>query len=206
MKVLAVIVVALLLFLQLWTCSQEDSSRDGPETVSEEDLFEVPEDPLREFHVRREQSGKEQRKETLNEMRTYRERQQEALKEMPYARERIFRTSKEQLLAILERHGEEYEELRKLAATKPDKVVDCTICEGDTYLDYCIYCEEDAQGVCVRCGGSGERGVRDELCPPCLGTGECYACTGSGMMFCPFCDDGAVDLQFPPPYESMDLD
>ncbi len=205
MKVFVVIIVALLLLLQLRMCSQSEPI-SSPDPVSDEALFELPPDPHRDYHVKREKAETEVRKETLVEMRTYRERQEEALEEMPRARERIFRSSKAELLAILERHGAEYQELRKQAATKSDKTVDCTICEKDTYLDYCIYCDEDSNGVCSRCGGTGMRGVRDELCPACLGTGECYACTGSGKMFCPFCDDGAVDLQFDPPYKSMDLD
>jgi len=83
-------------------------------------------------------------------------------------------------------------------------MVDCTICEGDTYLDHCLFCNGDSDGVCSECKGSGEYFI-GEICTSCLGSGKCFMCSGTKMMMCLVCNDGTIDLALPPHYESIKL-
>jgi hypothetical protein len=89
-----------------------------------------------------------------------------------------------------------YHELYAQAKNHPKGEVPCTICDSASYMP-CIMCPNH-NGKCVSCGGSG-RAEAQELCPSCQGTGKCYLCSGIGKMFCPFCDDGAIRVDWPLP-------
>jgi hypothetical protein len=88
-----------------------------------------------------------------------------------------------------------YEELLATARQSPNGTTPCTLCDGKSYMP-CILCEHQ-EGKCIDCNGRGRRG--NEYCPTCVGTGRCYLCSGYGKMFCPFCDDGTIDIKHPRP-------
>jgi hypothetical protein len=104
---------------------------------------------------------------------------------------------------LFEKHRATYESLLHAAATAPRGEVPCTICDGFSYMP-CLLCK-DHNRKCVTCGGTGHD-VSDEFCPSCLGTGKCYLCSGSGKMFCPFCNDGMVDTHSHPPRKTPPLE
>jgi hypothetical protein len=95
-----------------------------------------------------------------------------------------------------------FEALRKEAAHSHDKVVPCTICQGQSVLELCVVC--DHTGKCPTCHGTGKD--FGEVCPACVGSGKCFLCSGSGKMPCPFCsllkDEGMITPDSPnPPIE-----
>ncbi len=130
------------------------------------------------------------------------ERQQQyttAAKELPNNRQRILDLHKAEWTAILETHWAEYELLFEIAQLDDEGMTDCTICSGDTYLDFCIFCAEPSNGICPSCLGEGLQ-FGKELCPTCRGNGECFMCTSElHLMMCPFCDDGSIDIDQPAP-------
>jgi hypothetical protein len=133
---------------------------------------------------------------TLTELARYREhlaranlhslrtRQQAAAEAYPAWTEAV-QTNKATYLKLLEE--------AKHAAN--GKVV-CSICNYTSYIP-CAMCK-DHDGKCTTCGGTGSD-VGHEFCPSCSGKGKCYLCNGSGKMFCPFCDDGMIRTDWPPP-------
>ena len=97
---------------------------------------------------------------------------------------------------VLTANHQHYLELRDEAAKDARGQVPCTICDGYSYMR-CVTCR-DHDGKCITCKGTG-RIALDAYCPSCLGSGKCYLCTGSGKMFCPFCNDGVIETRRPPP-------
>jgi len=96
-----------------------------------------------------------------------------------------------------------FTKLREQAASSPTLVVPCTICEGTGRLHYCVVCA-DAKGKCVSCRDSGRTSVH-EICPTCFGNQKCFLCFGSGQMPCPFCNEGKIEAQRPPPPNSLPI-
>lgn len=92
--------------------------------------------------------------------------------------------------SVIETNRSLYLKLRARAATSPHGETPCTICDGQSYLAYCIMCRAHP-GKCPTCQGHGHT-AGDELCPTCLGGGKCFTCSGYNRMLCPYCDDGAV--------------
>ena len=155
-----------------------------------------------EMIKQREAKETEERVEKLNELISYREKQEQAVERSPKIRRLIFESKSDKWSQILTDHDDEFQRLKKLADQHEHKMVECTICEGDTYLDYCIFCNGHSDGVCSECEGTGEYFI-DQVCPACLGTGECFMCSGMTMMMCLFCDDGYVDLALPPHHQTI---
>ena len=141
----------------------------------------------------------------LAKMEDYKQQRKDALETSPAVRREIFQSKSEEWNHILEKHDSEYQQLKKLAEHAEHQMIDCTICGGDTYLDYCIFCQEDSNGRCSECEGTGGL-VIGQVCSACLGTGECFMCSGTKMMMCLFCDDGSVDLALPPHYQTINFD
>jgi DnaJ-class molecular chaperone len=100
---------------------------------------------------------------------------------------------------VISANREKYSELLAKARQSPPGQVECTICDGFSYMP-CVMCT-DHNGKCIRCEGSGHLSP-DVYCPTCVGKGKCYLCNGSGKMFCPFCHDGMIDINWPPPTQS----
>ena len=94
---------------------------------------------------------------------------------------------------------EKYSALLNQAKQSTRGQVECTICDGFSYMP-CVMCT-DHNGKCIRCEGSGHLSP-DVYCPSCMGKGKCYLCSGSGKMLCPFCNDGMIDIHWPPPTQS----
>ncbi len=101
---------------------------------------------------------------------------------------------------LLMTHSSEFYALKKKAATLPGGVTPCTLCDGEGYMADCIACN-NSDGKCVTCNGTGTLSNGDEICPTCVGAGNCYLCNGFKKMLCPFCDDGMIDVQVPLPPE-----
>ena len=92
--------------------------------------------------------------------------------------------------SVIETNRPLYLKLRAKAATSPRGETPCTICDGQSYLAYCIMCRAHP-GKCPTCQGNGHT-AGDELCPTCLGGGKCFTCSGHSKMLCPYCDDGTI--------------
>jgi len=120
-------------------------------------------------------------------------------RELPNYRQRILSARQAEWTAFLDKHWEEYQRLIEVAKLNENGKTFCTICEGDTYLDFCIFCNEPSNGVCVTCQGEGLH-FGNELCPSCQGSGRCFMCTKDlHQMMCPFCDDGDIDIDYSEP-------
>jgi hypothetical protein len=98
-------------------------------------------------------------------------------------------------------NSELYRQLRLKASTSPHGVTPCTICDGLSYMHFCVMCKKN-DGKCPTCKGTGLITVND-YCPTCTGSGKCYICNGTGRMLCAFCDDGMIDIRRPPPSMSV---
>ena len=144
------------------------------------------------------------RQQKLFELQELREKQTNARERMPALRQSIFESKETEWKQILHQHDKEYQQLRKQAELTEHNMVDCTICGGDTYLDYCLFCDEDSNGVCSECDGTGVY-IVDDVCAPCLGSGKCFMCAGTKKMMCLFCQDGTIDLALPPYYQEIQL-
>lgn len=92
--------------------------------------------------------------------------------------------------AVIDTNRPAYLALRAKATQSPQGETPCTICDGKSYLAYCILCRPHP-GKCPTCLG-GKNTAGDELCATCLGGGKCYACSGHSKMLCPYCDDGMI--------------
>ena len=93
-----------------------------------------------------------------------------------------------------------YSQIKELTSQSLEKnsgKIDCSICEQTDFLDVCIACDGN-NGICIECQGS--RTFFGEPCPPCLGSGKCFLCAGTGRMECVFCKDGTflTDQPLPP--------
>ncbi len=119
-------------------------------------------------------------------------------RELPDYRQRILSSHQAEWTQFLEDNWQEYLALLAAAKKSNNGKIDCTICEGDTYLDFCFFCSVPSNGKCASCDGHGTR-FGDELCPTCQGNGKCFMCNNSHQMMCPFCEDGAIDIDAPPP-------
>jgi hypothetical protein len=145
----------------------------------------------------------EQRAANLVRQATDRTKMDRAAHQTPLTRARAVEGINAQWTHLLETHRATYEKLLHAAAAAPRGEVPCTICDGFSYMP-CLLCKGHNR-KCVTCGGTGHD-VSDEFCPSCLGTGKCYLCSGSGKMFCPFCNDGMVDTHSHPPRKSPPID
>ncbi len=96
-----------------------------------------------------------------------------------------------------------YKELMAIAGTNGVGEVACDICDGLSYMEYCIICREDPTR-CPDCRGTGKE-KNGAICSTCLGNGRCFICSGSGRMLCPFCDDGMIELVHPRPPNQIPL-
>jgi hypothetical protein len=133
---------------------------------------------------------------TLTELARYREhlthanqhmlrtRRQAAADAYPAWTEAV-RTNRQTYLALLEQ-----------AKQAPKGKVVCSICGESSYIP-CAMCKNH-DGKCTTCGGIGSD-AGSEFCPSCSGKGKCYLCNGTGKMFCPFCDDGMIRVDWPSP-------
>ena len=141
----------------------------------------------------------EARKEQLWQLENSQTKRSESARELPDYRQRVLGAHQAEWTALLEQHWAEYEHLVKEAQQSKNGMTDCTICGGDTYLDFCIFCEEKSNGKCASCRGEGNR-FGNDLCPTCQGDGNCFMCTDDlHQMMCPFCDDGDIDIDRPAP-------
>lgn len=141
----------------------------------------------------------EARKEQLWQLEDSQTKQRDSAKELPHYRQRVLGAHQAEWTALLEKHWLEYERLLQKAQQSSNGMTDCTICGGDTYLDFCIFCNEPSDGDCASCQGDGHR-FGNELCPTCQGDGNCFMCTEElHQMMCPFCDDGDIDIDRPAP-------
>ena len=132
----------------------------------------------------------------LSALEEERARRQRAVRDMPAARHQAQFAAQKPWAAVVNSNLARFRELVRQAQQVRDGSVACTICDGFSYMS-CVMCH-DHDGKCGPCGGTG-RQASSEYCPTCIGTGKCYLCSGSGKMFCPFCDDGVVHatLQVP---------
>jgi hypothetical protein len=128
-----------------------------------------------------------------------RERLGEASKDTVRNRRFLNLTRADAWESVLRTNQALFESLQRQAASSRNGETPCTICDGFSYLRYCVICNRN-DGLCPSCGGTGEAsGSGNALCPTCEGTGKCYGCNGAGKMLCPFCDDGMVLAE---PYNS----
>lgn len=132
----------------------------------------------------------EERIATLNRREASQERYARATAQSGESRGFINRSYAGAWKSVIETNRPLYLKLRARAATSPHGETPCTICDGKSYLAYCILCRAHP-GKCPTCQGHGHT-AGDELCPTCLGGGKCYSCSGHSKMLCPYCDDGAV--------------
>jgi len=184
--------VLLLLALQLLLPHDPEKSSDAPtaDAVQTVDWSLQKDAELAATDARRTQLLQ------LEEVQTKRAR---SARELPEYRQRILGARQAEWTALLKRHWAEYERLLEVAKRAKHGTADCTVCEGDTYLDFCMFCNEPSNGVCAACAGEGLQ-FGKELCPACQGSGSCFMCTDElHQMICPFCDDGAIDIDLPAP-------
>ena len=195
----------LIIFLSSFTaCSkQAEMAKDSqPESIERSISSRVDSKTARRLEI--DAVNSQERRKKLVKYEELREAHALADTRMPLIRDQIFYSKRDEWAGILKKFDAEYQELRRQAALTKHKMVDCTICGGDTYMDYCLFCNGDSDGLCSECEGTGKY-IVDDICPPCKGTGKCYLCSGTGMMMCLFCDDGNIDLALPPHYETMIL-
>lgn len=70
----------------------------------------------------------------------------------------------------------------------------CPVCEGKEMVKCFLSAEPEHD--CARCEGTGE--YFKKMCLACEGSGKCFNCQGSGLMYCDFCDQGLL-IEGPPP-------
>lgn len=142
----------------------------------------------RDAELQRQQT--EERIAALNRREAGQERYARAAAQSGESRRFINRSYAGAWKSVIETNRPLYSKLRAKAATSPNGETPCIICDGQSYLAYCIICRAHP-GKCPTCQGHG-RTAGDELCPTCLGSGKCYTCSGHAKMLCPYCDDGAI--------------
>lgn len=119
-----------------------------------------------------------------------------AHQQMPVTRRKVRESITNAWTRLLSANDVLYSSLLDKAKQTSRGQTPCTICDGDSYMP-CLLCQNH-NGKCTECGGVGHFGS-DAYCPACLGKGKCYLCAGSGKMLCPFCDDGMIEVNWPPP-------
>jgi len=137
-----------------------------------------------------QQQQTEERIAALNRREAGQERYARAAAQSGESRRFINRSCAGAWKSVIETNRQHYLKLRAKAATSPNGETPCTICDGQSYLAYCIICRAHP-GKCPTCQGHG-RTAGDELCPTCLGGGKCFTCGSHSKMLCPYCDDGAI--------------
>ena len=191
------IIGAVILLLALKVIFKNDAEEDTPTIADTQTVEVVAWSPQKEAEF----EATQRRIAHLEELEEYQEKRAISAKALPHYRDRILASRKAEWTAILEKHWAEYEALLKVAEQSASGMALCTICKGDTYLDFCIFCEEPSNGVCATCSGEGIQ-FGDEICPTCNGSGKCFMCThDKHQMMCPFCDDGMIIADGPAPSE-----
>lgn len=148
-----------------------------------------PEEVARQRQV--EQKMTEQRMSELSQKAKNIGNVNEAANNTAVFRRRIAMTVSDQWQSLLRKNLPEWQALVVKAQVAENGRVDCTICKGDHYLDFCLLCKSD-NPMCRTCEGSGKT-LGGGVCPTCLGSRWCFMCNGTSEMICPFCDDGEVD-------------
>lgn len=190
------IIGAIILTLAIKVIFTNDAEEDAAKTANTRTVQVVDWSPQKD----RELTATQRRITRLTQLEERQKERAIAAKELPDYRQRILGARHAEWTAILEKNWAEYQQLLEIAEQDHAGMTDCTICGGDTYLDFCIFCAESSNGICVSCLGEGLR-FGKELCPACRGSGKCFMCTSgeSHMMICPFCDDGSIDVNQPAP-------
>lgn len=134
--------------------------------------------------------------EQLTELAQYRQKLQTASQFMMVTRRQAATATYPAWTQLLKAKQTTYRSLLERAKHTSNGQTLCTICDGTSYVT-CIMCK-DHDGKCVTCEGTGHD-VGSDFCPACFGKGKCYLCNGNSRMFCPFCDDGTIRLDWPPP-------
>jgi hypothetical protein len=139
---------------------------------------------------------------TLKAQEEHRQKAEYARARMVRERTTLQRIHQADWTAVLQTNWAKFEELRKVAAAG-DGRTPCTLCDGFGYMP-CVMCT-DHNGRCVNCNGT-RRGLNDQLCAACLGSGKCYLCNGHGKMLCIFCNDGRIEVDWHLPHPAPPLE
>ncbi len=139
----------------------------------------------------------------LSEMESEASRRERAAVQTFYNRRDLRVARHDAWTSVISANRDAFQTLRKAAQESPNKEVPCTICDGKGYMHFCILCG-DKKGKCVTCNG-GTTSHFGELCPTCSSPGKCFLCHGSGKMHCPYCDDGMIKPNGPPPPKEMPI-
>ena len=189
---LIIAAVTLVLIFTLALTRQSPAPKESPGNSSNASTEPIPamarEALERDAELQRQQT--EERVAALNRRETGQERYARAAAQSGESRRFINRSYSSAWKSIIETNRSLYLKLRAKAATSPNGESPCTICDGQSYLAYCITCRAHP-GKCPTCQGNGHS-AGDELCPTCLGGGKCFTCSGHSKMLCPYCDDGAI--------------
>ena len=189
---LIIAAVTLVLIFTLALTRQSPAPKESPGNSSNASTEPIPamarEALERDAELQRQQT--EERVAALNRRETGQERYARAAAQSGESRRFINRSYSSAWKSIIETNRSLYLKLRAKAATSPNGETPCTICDGQSYLAYCITCRAHP-GKCPTCQGNGHS-AGDELCPTCLGGGKCFTCSGHSKMLCPYCDDGAI--------------
>lgn len=201
-QLLGLVCIALLLVVAI-----ANQKASAPTTAAASMVVEVPEPTSPEEQQARavayEQLTQGHVRELARMAEDQRKRDQAAVA-MKYSRDNLQAKSQSGWTELLVTNAAAFQTLRSLAARSPNGRTPCTLCDGKGYQSYCLLCPAD-KGRCVTCRGTGKVFV-DEYCPTCLGARKCFLCYGSGKMACPFCDDGMITLDWPPPPAKMPVE
>lgn len=189
---LIIAAVALVLICTLALSRQRPAPKESPDhsnSAAAAPITGMAREALeRDAELQRQQT--EERIAGLNRREAGQERYARAAAQSGESRRFINRSYAGAWKSVTETNRPLYLKLRAKAATSPNGETPCTICDGQSYLAYCIICRAHP-GKCPTCQGHG-RTAGDELCPTCLGGGKCFTCGGHSKMLCPYCDDGAI--------------
>ena len=199
MKVGIILFVAILLLAQLIKYITTDNETHVDQEIAVSITLDDTE-IQRQASV--ETARSEQRRKKLDELNEKNELRKLAIKDRDFMQQTILRSYRSEWHKLLDEHKPVYHALVAKATLTHNKMIECTICEGDTYLEFCVFCE--SEGTCRECKGAGHY-FGKERCPPCMGSGNCFICGGRTHMICPFCDDGTVDLALEPPFKAVKL-
>jgi hypothetical protein len=190
------IIGAIILILALKVIFNNDAEEDTAKTAAPP-AVEVVDWSLQK---ERELTATQRRISGLEQLEERQKERAVAAKDLSFYRQRILNSRHAEWTVILEKYWAEYQQLLGIAKQSHAGVTDCTICGGDTYLNFCIFCAESSNGICATCLGDGLR-FGHELCPSCRGNGKCFMGTSGELhrMICPFCDDGSINVDQPAP-------
>ncbi len=192
MKHLLRIFAALLIYVGVVYLLRSRGTEEAPPPVAPEALQSVPSPQENELVTR-------QTEERIREFEAVaRERQmvETARRDMEANRRQARVAATPAWTQVLSTNEAKYLSLLAKAKETPRGQVPCTLCDGLSYMP-CVMCK-DHDGKCLPCGGSGHL-TPNVYCPSCLGKGKCFLCSGAGKMFCPFCNDGMIDINWPAP-------